>query len=86
LEQKRNRIDRAIQVLAGIRSGTISNRRATNGASLKSVMKRPRLQGGLPPVFGLVWPRNEIRNFDINNGTDSLTSRTVKVDSLGVDI
>src|SRR5438105_320921 len=33
LEEERNRIDRAIQVLAGIRSGTISNRAATKAPS-----------------------------------------------------
>jgi hypothetical protein len=33
LEDERNRIDRAIQVLAGISSGTISNRAATKAPS-----------------------------------------------------
>jgi hypothetical protein len=45
LEEHRNRIDRAIQVLAGIRSGTISNRRATKAAS-------PALQRKLAKATG----------------------------------
>jgi len=33
LEEERNRIDRAIQILRGVRSGTISNRAATKPVS-----------------------------------------------------
>jgi len=33
LEEERNRIDRAIQILAGVRSGTVSNRTATKPIS-----------------------------------------------------